>query len=274
MRVRQSDLKTWAKCPLMYRWQHIEGLPREVSGSLVFGSVIHDCVLWMEERQDLNGALKRFDKFWMEPTQLDPEYDIKYYVRGTSWRGFAQAGSKVLTDWWSIIQWDTDLTLKREYEFDVPIGAGHRLHGTIDVLKVRYRADIDQWVLLISDYKTNKKVPTYNYLEEDLQFSAYSYASLQEDFWRDMFPTDPAHGLRLMAQYADYPRYGEWVQLTGPKRMDAGVREERHYNRLIMAVNALAESVAMRIFVPNISGESCRYCEFRAQCGLPELMEG
>jgi hypothetical protein len=40
-----------------------------------------------------------------------------------------------------------------------------------------------------------------------------------------------------------------------------------------MAVDAMAESVAMRIFVPNISGESCRYCEFRAVCGLPQLDE-
>ena len=53
--------------------------------------------------------------------------------------------------------------------------------------------------------------------------------------------------------------------------MDAGIREQRHYNCIEMAANAVAESIAMRIFVPTISGESCRYCEFRGPCGLPEL---
>lgn len=273
MDVRQSDLKTWMRCPLQYRWMHIDKLPREVGGSSVFGSVIHDCVLHMETSGDLNAAIRRFEKAWMDPTILDPEYVIDYFERGRSWRKFAVLGPKILSDWWSIIQWDTDLTLAREYTFDVPIGAGHRLTGTIDVVKVRYRADIDQYVLLISDYKTNAKTPTYDYLDEDLQFSAYAYASLQEEFWLGLFPHDPAHARKLMSQYQDLPRYGEWVQLQGPKRMDAGPRTERHFNRLVMAVNALCESVAMRIFVPTISGEACRFCEYRSQCGLPELMD-
>lgn len=273
MIVRQSDLKTWQKCPLLYRWQNLEKLPRLQSGSLTFGSIMHDCVLWMEVNQDLDGAVARFLEFWREPEKLDPEYRVDYYVRGTNWRKFLDKGPDLLKHWWHIIQWETDLVLLREYEFNVPIGDGHILHGTVDKLTIRWHAATEQWVVLISDYKTNNKTPTYDYLAEDLQFSAYGYATLQPEFWIGMFPGDAAKGLELWEKFKDYPRYGEWVQLTGSKRMDAGIREERHYNRLIMAVNALAESVAMRIFVPNISGETCRYCEFRKQCGLPELME-
>jgi hypothetical protein len=265
-------LKQWQKCPLLIRWE-LEGLPREQSGSLVFGSIIHDCVLWLEVNQDLDGAIDRFNTFWARPELLDPEYVIDHYVRGTSWKKFAEKGPDLLSRWWNIIQWETDLVLGREYEFDVPIGNGHTLHGTVDKLTVRWHAATERWILLISDYKTNNKVPTYGYLEEDLQFSAYAYASLQPEFWVNMFPGDAAKGLELWERYKDLPRYGEWVQLVGSKRMDAGIREERHFNRLIMAVNAMADSIAMRIFVPNISGETCRYCEFRKHCGLPELME-
>ena len=67
------------------------------------------------------------------------------------------------------------------------------------------------------------------------------------------------------------PRHGEWVALNGPKRMDAGERTQRHYNRLAYAVDAIAESVAQRIFPPNISGEACLYCDYRKPCGLPEI---
>lgn len=273
MIVRQSDLKTWQKCPLMYRWQNLEKLPRLQSGSLTFGSIIHDVVLWLEQTGDVDGAVARFEKFWLQPELLDPEYQIDYYVKGTNWKKFMDKGRDLIPRWWNIIQWETDHVLAREYEFDVPIGNGHVLHGTIDKLTVRWHAATEQFILLISDYKTNNKTPTYDYLAEDLQFSAYSYATLQPEFWIHMFPGNAARGLALWEKFKDYPRHGEWVQLTNSKRMDAGIREERHYNRLIMAVNALADSVAMRIFVPNISGEACRYCEFRNQCGLPELVE-
>lgn len=272
MIIRQSTLKTWQKCPLIIHWER-QGLPRLQSGSLTFGSIIHDCVLWLEVNQDLDGAIQRFHEFWAYPERLDPEYSIDYYVRGTSWTKFLEKGPYILTKWWDIIQWETDLVLGREYGFNVPIGNGHTLHGTIDKLTIRWHAATEQWIVLISDYKTNNKVPTYAYLEEDLQFSAYGYATLQPEFWVDMFPGNPGKGLELFERYRDYPRMGEWVALTDSKRMDAGIREERHYNRLIMAVDAMADSIDLGIYVPNISGETCRFCDFRKSCGLPELMD-
>lgn len=267
MRVRQSDLKMWSKCPLVYKYTYIDQLQREQSGSLTFGSIIHDCVLWMETHQDLEGALQRFHEFWIQPSLLDPEYVVQYYVRGTSWKKFMEKGPQVLKDWWSIWSWDSSLVLAREHGFEVPIGDGHMLHGTADKIEVGYRADVGGQVLKIVDYKTDNKTPTYDYLAEDLQFSAYAYASTQREFWTHI------GGDAAWQKYLHLPRYGEWVQLTGPKRMDAGIREQRHYNRIEMAVNALSESVAMRIFVPNISGATCRYCDFRKPCGLPDLDE-
>lgn len=266
MHVRQSDLKLWQKCPLQYRWTHVDKIPREQSGSLSYGSIIHDCVLFLETTHDLNTAIERFYWFWDDPTRLDPEYKISYYVRGTNWKKYREAGPALLRNWWSIIQWDSDANVAREHHFEVPIGDGHVLNGTADKVAVRYMPKLNRRVLLISDYKTNNKTPTYDYLAEDLQFTAYGYASTRREFW-----TGIPNGEQLFAEFADVPRWGEWVALTSPKRMDAGERTQQQYNRLIYAVNALAESVAMRIFVPNISGESCRYCDFRKQCGLPEL---
>jgi hypothetical protein len=263
--VRQSDLSTWSRCPLAYRYQNIDKLPRLQSGALSFGSIIHDCVLYMEVNQDLDGALDRFREFWLDPSKLDPEYKIDYYLKNTNWKSYLAKGEKILTDWWALIQWESDVVVGREYEFDVPIGDGHVLHGTVDKLAIRTRPDGER-VLLISDYKTNAKLPTYFWLEDNLQFTAYAYASTQPEFWAGM-----PDGEQIFEYMKDFRRFGEWVALDGPKRMDAGVRDQVQYNRLTYAVNALAESVAMRIFVPNISGDTCRYCEFREQCGLREV---
>lgn len=271
MRVRQSQLKLWQRCPLLIRYQEIDGLEREISGSIVYGWILHDCVLFLEESQDLDAAIERFKAMWVEPLKYDTEWRVDYWVRGTNWKKFFEQGPELLTNWWSLIRWETDHVFAREYSFEVPIGRnGHTLAGTVDKLVWRYRADIDQWVVLISDYKSNKKTPTYDYLAEDLQFSAYAYATTIPEFW-DNLPG--GRGREIYEETKDAPRYGEWVQLTGAKRMDAGIREERHYTRLGMAVDAMADSIAMRIFVPNISGDTCRYCEFRKPCGLPELVE-
>lgn len=268
MQIRQSDLKTWARCPLAYRYQNIDKLPRQQSGALSFGTIVHECVLLMEVERDVEKAVKRFHAMWLEPESFDPELKIDYYTRGSNWKKYSSEGERILRDWWGIIQWDSDVNLGREYEFDVPIGDGHVLHGTIDKLALRFMPKLNSNVLLISDYKTNAKTPTYDWLADDLQFTAYSYATTQPEFWTNM-----PNGMEIFERVSELPRYGEWVALKGPKRLDAGVRDQVQYNRLNYAVNALADSVAMRIFVPNISGETCRYCDFRANCGLPEVIE-
>jgi RecB family exonuclease len=197
---------------------------------------------------------------------MGPEYKIDYYVKGTNWKKFLSEGERMIRDWWGIIRWDADVTLAREYHFEVPIGNGHVLEGTIDKLVIRQVPKLHTNVVLISDYKTNSKTPTYEWLEDNLQFTAYAYATTRPEFWAGL-----PNGAAIEQQVATLPRWGEWVSLKGPKRLDAGERSQVQYNRLTMAVNALAESVAMRIFVPNISGENCRYCEFRANCGLREV---
>lgn len=263
--LRQSDLSSWGKCPLMYKWQHIDKVPRLQSGSLTFGTIVHDVVMHMEISQDVDAAVARFVELWIDPTLLGAEYKIDYYVRGTNWKKYLEEGQRMIRDWWEIIKWESDVVLAREYEFDVPIGDGHILHGTIDKLALRHHPKHGR-LLLISDYKTNSKTPTYEWLADNLQFTAYAYATTQPEFW-----TNLPNGAHLAQDTAHLPRRGEWVSLKGPRRLDAGERDQVQYNRLIMAANGLADSVAMRIFVPNISGENCRWCEFRENCGLPPV---
>lgn len=266
MRIRQSDLKTWSRCPLSWRYQHIDNVPREQSAALTFGTVIHHCVLVMEEQQSLKAGLLAFETFWTDPEALEAGLTPTYYVSGTSWEKYYDEGRDVLEAWWNLIQWEADVVLAREHHFVVPmVGTDHEVEGTVDKLAIRYLPKENRYAILVSDYKTNKKRPTYNYLAHDLQFSMYCYASTQPEFW-----TGISNGDDLFERYRDAPRVGEWVQLLGPTRIPAGERNELHYNRLRYAVNALADSVAMRIFVPNISGETCAGCDFRAHCGLPD----
>jgi len=266
MHIRQSDIATWQRCPLLYRFSRTPGTVREQSGALTFGTILHDAVMHMEIAQDLQVGLDRFTQHWLEPTLLDPELEIDYYLKMTSWAKYKDDGPKIVKDWWSIIQWENDVVLGREQGFSVPIGE-HVLDGTIDKLAIR-RIKGGEYVLLISDYKTNSKRPTYDYLRHNIQFTAYAYATTQPEFW-----TGVENGEWYYEQTKDMRRVGEWVQLRGPLRLDAGERTPQDYQRLRYAVDMMADSIAMGIYVPNISGESCTYCDYRKPCGLPTREE-
>lgn len=269
--LRQSDIKLWLKCPLAWRFANVEKLPRLQGGALTYGSILHDCVFHLETTRDLDAAIERFERFWREPTLLDPSYGVEYYHRGASWVKYATEGPEVLRHWAKIIEWDSELVLAREYTFDLPIGRnGHRLRGTLDKLVIAFHPKTGAYVVKVVDYKTDRKTPKYDFLEEDLQFSAYCWATTQREFWEGL---PGGRGPELFEQYKHLPRRGEWVQLTGPRIMDAGERVDRHYRRLSTAVDAISDSIAMGIYVPTISGETCRYCDYRGPCGLPEIEE-
>jgi len=266
IRFRQSDIKRWGTCPLQYKYANLDGLPRIQTCAVTFGSIIHDVILWMEVNRDLPGAIHLFQDYWIDPTRLDPSYEIQKWLPKRSFESYAQDGARMLRSWWAIIEWDADVVLGREQHFVVPIGDGHELEGTLDKLVVRYKPKTDSYALVVSDYKTSRKVPSYGYLRQDLQFSAYCYATTQPEFW-----TGVDNGEHLRQQVMHLPREAEWVQLTAPQRKHAGDRNDQDYNRITYAVNAMAASIDMRIFVPNISGESCTFCDFRERCGLPDL---
>lgn len=268
MLIRQSEIKRFMDCPLQFRFMR-EGHPREQSSALTWGTLIHEAVLRLERWDDLPRALDWFTEAWMDPTSLDASLKIDYMMPRTSFKKYLDEGIEIIERWAGIYRWDTEPVLARECEFTVPVvGTEHELTGTIDRLTIRYVGDLDAHVVLIQDYKTNRKVPTYNYLQHDLQFTAYAYATTRPEFWATFEDGDD-----LYERYRDLPRHGEWIHLRGPKRMNAGERTELHYARLRYAVNAIADSIAMGIYVPNISGESCTYCDFRKACGLPTLDE-
>jgi RecB family exonuclease len=264
MLIRQSTIKAFAECPLRVKFQQ-EGAVREQSSAASFGTCIHDATMAMEQAHDLQVGLDRWKLVWADPGILGVAYD--YMMPRNSHNGYYDMGRKILEDWWELISWESDKVLAREYQFRVPLMGGHELTGTADKVALRQRKG-GEWIVLISDYKTNAKQPTRDYLQHDVQFHSYCYASTQPEFW-----TGIPNGQHLYEATKDWRRAGEWVHLRTTKRLDAGFREQMHYNRLAYAVDQIEKSQALGIYVPNISGATCEFCEFRLTCGLPSRAE-
>jgi hypothetical protein len=283
MLIRQSTIKQFMQCSLKYKFSHEDGVLREQASAMSFGTVIHDAVLVMEVQQSLAAGVARFEELWdnlgrynqsCQPAvagEVTLEYD--YLLPRNTHLGYREMGQKILRDWWQLIQWESDVVLAREYTFTVPIGS-HELNGTVDKLALRPLKGAKGFGVLVSDYKTSAKQPTRDYLQHDVQFHAYCYATTRPEFWVNLPPVTLADGStitgpELFVKYVDAPRLSEWVQLRVPRRIDAGERTDVHYNRLKYAIDQIELSVATGIFVPDISGTNCEFCEFRKRCGLP-----
>lgn len=263
MIVRQSTIRQYMECSLRYKFAD-EGVDRQQSSAMSFGTVIHEAVLHMEVRYSLAEGLRLFDLMWGDLEAHGLAYH--YLIPRNTHQGYRDLGHKILHDWWALIQWESDVVLGREYEFSVPLGP-HTLTGTADKVALR-RLKGGVMAILVSDYKTGAKQPTRDYLQHDIQFHAYSYATTRPEFWVNI-----RNGPSLFEQYVDAPRTNEWVHLRSTKRIDAGVRTQVHYNRLRYAVDEMEKSVALGIFVPTISGATCEFCEYRTVCGLPSREE-
>jgi hypothetical protein len=113
----------------------------------------------------------------------------------------------------------------------------------------------------VDDWKTGKK---QTYLPHNIQFSAYAYATTQQEFWTGW--EDPAlpdgfgedRGYELYKRLVDAPRHGWWINVMGgPDWLDAGVRTERDYRRFQHSVDQYVRARQAGIFQLNVDGSTC-----------------
>jgi hypothetical protein len=167
-------------------------------------------------------------------------------------------------------------------------GRQHTLTGTIDRLAVR------KWYgtpyLAIEDFKTGKQ-PAY--LRQNMQGTAYAYATTQPEFWKsDFFPSFDdqtidalethfaKHQYRLHEGTKEWwwsgptrthmielaSRRFRWINMQYIKYADGGWRGPADYARLEQAVDAYVKGQEAQIYQPTLSGEICRYCPFQKTC--------
>lgn len=112
---------------------------------------------------------------------------------------------------------------------------------------------------MLVTHNTGKK-PAF--LRYNVQFTAYQWAVSQEEFWADKQEwLTKVEGLNIT---------GTWISLKDSAEVDAGPRDEADFHRLEKTVDQLAKSIDGNIFVPTLSGDSCAYCEYWQECGLPD----
>ncbi len=147
--------------------------------------------------------------------------------------------------------------------------------------------DQPTWSLTIADEThvtagvvTHNSGKEYKFLRQNLQFSAYCYASTKPEFWHGWRGEDgfgPGRGGQLFHRFEGKARRGTWINMKTIKFQDAGWRGPDDYRRFALAVEQIVASIKADIYPLSLSGETCQYCEFRDICagtGVPANEHG
>lgn len=289
--VHQSDISSWIRCPTAYRYQRANQ-PRRQNSATAYGSVIHHALEVFERLRHtetvsfesaVSHAVETFAWYW-HPANIESICEpVDLWLPRQGYSDLRARGMKAIADYAHLVRADDHELLATEYGFQVPIagtwdedsGEPHVLAGTIDRLAVRWYTG--RPVLAVDDYKSGKE---YRYLRQNLQFSAYCYATTRQEFWTGWRGEDgfgALRGMELHTRFAAYARRGTWINMRTVKFQDAGWRGPDDYTRFATAVEQIVASMKADIYPLSLSGETCQFCDYRDICagvGVPDNDHG
>ena len=278
MRIRQSDLASYARCPQQKRLQDLQKrgelskAPEQLSAT-AYGSVIHHAVRVLEElhsqgRTDaLEVAQRTFEHYW-EPDHIEaicPRVTI--WILRDTWSGLLRKGVRILEVYYAHLRKDPGKVLAVELPFTLPYmldGEEHELHGTIDKLTLRRSAAGS--FINVEDWKSGRD---YIGLRWNQQFTIYTWATRQRAFWAPW----GEQADELYQRFRLLPRRGTWISLRdGVRRSDAGSRGDLDYQRMDVALREYVKANRADVFPLTLTGSVCRFCPFQEGiCGGVEL---
>jgi len=256
MRTSYSALNTYKTCPLKYKYGQIDKIKEPKRVEAVFGTLIHSALKFMFERNPvyptLDEVIDFYSQKWSEKSEKiqwrDPE------KKETEEKMFFEEGIKILKNFYKKNQpWTFDVVeLEGRFSFellDETSGQTHTIAGIID----RIDKDPNSQVYEIIDYKTGKKMPSQEMLDEDLQLGVYHLALSSR------WPHVPPENIKTSLYFL---KHNEKISTTPTKKVDGKARLQ-----ILNTIREIEENTQKEQFPPT-PGPLCGWCGFRNICPM------
>jgi hypothetical protein len=172
IQLRQSTIKDWLSCPLMFRFRHVEGFqPAYRNVAALHGSALHGAIHQLHVNGFETDLKKLYRETFRDAMDQEPEAPIH-------WKKSKQADMERLED--NAVEiltgyrnWEENhlcQVLYSEVQFKVKIG-GFDLSGTIDQVRINSDGELD-----LVDLKSGVQRPRAIALRRDWQLGLYAYA--------------------------------------------------------------------------------------------------
>lgn len=242
MRISYSALDSYQNCSLKYKFQNIDHIKTPKSKEAVFGTTIHDTMKFIHTpgilSPTVDEALEHFSNAW-NPTVFDSEDQER--------AAFSQ-GVRIIQDYYQKNNPANFNIVDLESRFQIEIGTKsnpHIVSGIID----RIDKTADGYEII--DYKTTKKMPSQDKVDNDLQLSVYLQAFLAR------YPKEVAN-IDTITVSLYFLKHG--VKLSATRTLEQLKKSEQ----LFLDVIAQIESGK---FEPNIT-PLCDWCGYQNICPM------
>ena len=267
--LRQSTLKTWLSCPLMYKFRHIDKLePAFRYPGTIHGSALHLVLSWLHEGQwkgDLRALYTKALNYYLYAS--DEEHIPVRWKRDMSKEIEALKANavEILENYRSKAYNRDAVVLISEVQFRVKI-LGYLFTGTLD----QCRKNVDGTVSLI-DFKSSKMRLSRYAIPNDIQLTLYSYALkfgelLVADIWVKPNMLVDSVGIYFLRAHEVYKRKvvgkeigdekGDPFMMTSKSIQD--LRAFRH------EIRAQLSAMLKNWYYPNTA--SCAFCTYATHC--------
>jgi RecB family exonuclease len=250
MRVSYSALETYKQCPLKFKYQEIDRIRVPKTIEALFGGAIHRVLKKMFEKTPLFPTLDElldfFNKLWTEDAKDEDEKIFNAYL---------EEGYLLLKNFYKKNPpWNFNV-LELESRFEVIIkdpknNENHVLAGIIDRIDKATEDDLYE----IIDYKTSKRMPSKEDLDQNAQLSIYNLGLLKR--WPHLNPEN----VKLSFYFL---KHNEKIET---KRTTADLMETK--NKILETIREIQELIAAKKdFIPTPS-VLCDWCGYKKMCPM------
>jgi len=273
--LRQSTIKDWLNCPLMYRFRHVERLrPAHRSIAAIHGSALHLAIHLLHEggfEQDVDHLYQRAFK-----AALEQDSDIPIRWKKSEAEDMETLGlhaSELLKGYRDFEENSRCQLLYSELQFRVRIG-GHLLTGTMDQVRVNSSGELD-----LVDLKSGMQRPHAKSLSQDWQLSLYAYAlkfgelAIDGKWVRPRLSVDRTliYFLRAHERYKRNTKYGSKGEEKGQPFI---VCQKPAWDLLRFRQDLLNLLKMMTKDWPFPNPNACGFCAFQSPCADRTLYYG
>ena len=233
MKLSYSAISTYELCPAKYRFQYEDRLPTSTSPALSFGDSLHRALYRFHDRPvPVAPALEELHEL------LDLEWVADGYRDPSEERTYLDHARSVLADYHRENAPSFRIPAALEFRFSIEI-EGVQINGVIDRMDRLPGGGYE-----IIDYKTSRRLPPKQQVDQDLQLSVYYLAA------KEIWGIEPE---RLTLYY------------LLPRQRMTTFRTEADADDLRKRIATVAERIGAGKFDPK-PNPLCDWCDFQARC--------
>ncbi len=269
--LRQSTLKTWLSCPLMYKYRHIDKLdPAFRYPGTVHGSALHLVLSWLhagEWKGDLRALYTKALNYYLYASE-EEHIPVRWKGEiGKEIEALKTNAVEILENYRSKAYNRDALVLFSEVQFRVKI-LGYLFTGTIDQVRKNQDGTIE-----LLDFKSSKMRPSQYALPNDLQLTLYAYACkfgelLVDGIWVRPNMLLDSVGIYFLRAHEVYKRKVPGKEVGDEKgdpfmRTIKTIQDLRAFRR---EIRSQLSAMVKPWYYPNTASGACSYCSYTAHC--------